>query len=212
MTQADRDTPVVKIGDEADINQALHLARNVRIERLGEVLVRQGVLTREALEQALEALKHLPATHLGDLLVEQKIISPEQLEEALCAQLGIPRINLGAFTPPPDVAALIPYQMALRLNVLPLARRNSVLVVACAKPTDQELLSILRFYSGLGIEPVLAARQQITTAINRAYQVESGGEDTEGYLRPEAPPPGTRNRESKTRPAARRWSRWSTPS
>ena len=177
MTQMAQARPVTRIGSEADINQALHSARNARVQRLGEVLVQRGTISRETLEKALEALKHHPATHLGDWLVEHKIISPDQLEEALCSQLGIPQINLGAFTPPPEVAALIPYEMALRLNVLPLARRNSVLVVACAKPTDQELLSILRFYTGLGIEPVLAAGHQITAAINRAYRIESGGVD-----------------------------------
>ncbi|MCL7744208.1 GspE/PulE family protein [Guyparkeria hydrothermalis] len=169
---------VTRIGSEADINQALHSARNARVERLGEVLVHRGTITRDTLEKALEALKHHPAMHLGDWLVEHKLISPDQLEEALCSQLGIPQVNLGGFIPPPTVAALIPYEMALRLNVLPLARRNSVLVVACAKPTDQELLSILRFYTGLGIEPVLAAGHQITSAINRAYRIESSGEET----------------------------------
>ena len=185
MTESARLAPITRIGNEADIDAALHSARNARIERLGEVLVRQGVISRETLGQTLEALKNRPATHLGDWLVEQEVISSEQLEEALCAQLGIPRVNLGIYTPHPEVAALIPYEMALRLNVLPLTRRNSVLVVACAKPTDEELLSTLRFYTGLGIEPVLATRHQITSGINRAYQVGYSGDDTESYLRSE---------------------------
>ncbi|MFP4639538.1 MAG: GspE/PulE family protein [Guyparkeria sp.] len=172
MPQAATANPVTRISTEADINHALASARNSRVQRLGEVLIQRGALTREGLDEALEALKHRPTMHLGDWLVEHKAISPQQLEEALCAQLGIPQINLGGFVPPMDVVALIPYEMALRLNVLPLARRHSVLVVACAKPTDQELLSILRFYTGLSIEPVLASPHQISIAINHAYRVE----------------------------------------
>lgn len=183
MTETAQAMPVMRIGSETDINEALHSARNARVQRLGEVLVQRGALSREALESALESLRHHPATHLGDWLVERKIISPEQLEQALCSQLGIPQVNLGAFVPPPEVAAQIPYEMALRLNALPLARRNSVLVVASARPTDQELLSILRFYTGLGIEPVLATAHQIASAINRAYRVESVGADHESFLR-----------------------------
>ncbi|MFP4251370.1 MAG: GspE/PulE family protein [Guyparkeria sp.] len=195
MTEAAYGMPVIRIGSETDINQALHSARNARVQRLGEVLVQRGALSREALESALESLRHQPSTHLGDWLVERKIISAEQLEQALCSQLGIPQVNLGGFMPPPEVAALIPYEMALRLNVLPLARRNSVLVVASARPTDQELLSILRFYTGLGIEPVLASAHQIASGINRAYRVESIGEDREAFLRHESEEAAARERE-----------------
>ena len=200
MAQAAQTRAVTRIGSEADVSEALHSARNARVQRLGEVLVQRGTISRETLEKALEALKHHPATHLGDWLVEHKIISPDQLEEALCSQLGIPQVNLGAFTPPPEIAALIPYEMALRLNALPLVRRNSVLVVACAKPTDQELLSILRFYTGLGIEPVLASRHQITSAINRSYRIESSGgeigQTPAGEATPEAHEPEIENKAS----------------
>ncbi len=185
MTETAHPARVTRIGSEADINHALHDARTARVQRLGAVLIQRGTISREQLEQALEALKHHPAMHLGDWLVEKKVITSGQLEEALCSQLGIPQVNLGGFIPPAQVAHLIPYEMALRLNVLPLARRNSVLVVACAKPTDQELLSILRFYTGLGIEPVLASPHQITIAINHAYHVEEGTEAPAHYLRAE---------------------------
>jgi len=165
---------VVRISDEADLNQALHSARATRIQHIGELLIHRRLLSRDQLNKALEDMKDHPSTRLGDWLVEHKVITPEQLEEALCSQLGIPQVNLGTFTPPAEVLALIPYEMALRLNVLPLARRHSVLVVACARPTDQELLSTLRFYTGLGIEPVLAGPHQIASAINRSYRMEVG--------------------------------------
>ena len=165
---------VVRISNEADLNQALHSARATRIQHIGELLIHRRLLTRDQLSKALEDMKDHPSMRLGDWLVEHKVISPEQLEEALCSQLGIPQVNLGTFVPPAEVLALIPYEMALRLNVLPLARRHSVLVVACARPTDQELLSTLRFYTGLGIEPVLAAPHQIASAINRSYRTELG--------------------------------------
>ncbi|MGM0516774.1 MAG: GspE/PulE family protein [Pseudomonadota bacterium] len=169
------ETPrVIRVSDATDLDRALHSARATRIQHIGELLIRRGLLTGDQLNQALEDLKGHPATRIGDWLVEHKIITPEQLEETLCAQLGIPHINLGGFIPSPEVLALIPYEMALRLNVLPLMRRHSVLVVACAKPTDQELLSTLRFYTGLGIEPVLASPHQIASAINRSYRMEVG--------------------------------------
>ncbi len=172
-------TPRNRIGSEADLDRALHSARATRIQHIGELLVHRGTLSHEQLETALEEMKTHPTMRLGDWLVEHKIISPESLEEALCAQLGIPHVNLGDYHPSPDVLALIPYEMALRMNVLPLTRRHSALVVACARPTDEELLSTLRFYTGLGIEPVLASSHQIASAINRAYRVEMAGSGEE---------------------------------
>ena len=55
--------------------------------RLGEVLVQEGKLSREALKEALEVQKGLPrAKPLGEILVELGLARPEDVEEALQKQ------------------------------------------------------------------------------------------------------------------------------
>ncbi|HVI73796.1 MAG TPA: GspE/PulE family protein [Anaeromyxobacteraceae bacterium] len=58
---------------------------------------------------------------------------------------------------------------ARRHAVLPLERRNGVLVVAAANPFDRELFENLRGLTGTDVEPVLAAPSDIHRAIAEVY-------------------------------------------
>src|ERR671916_50536 len=50
-----------------------------RRDRLGDVLVKGGLITREQLEAAIEQQARTPARRLGDLLVDQNLIVREKL-------------------------------------------------------------------------------------------------------------------------------------
>ena len=169
----------MKVADENDLEQALVKARGTQVRRLGGILIERGLIDPETLEQALCDERGKGHQQLGRWLVAHRIITEEQLEDALCEQLGIPRVDLAGFVSKPEVAGLIPYEMCLRLNVLPLSRHRSTLLVATARPTDEDLVSTLRFHTGLNVEPVLSPSHQISSAINRSYKsLAVGGNDS----------------------------------
>lgn len=65
---------------------------------------------------------------------------------------------------------LVPAIFAVRHNCFPLWVQDDVLVVAMAAPTDREILSRLRRITGFQIQPLVATRAQIRTAIARSYR------------------------------------------
>jgi len=51
-----------------------------RRDRLGDLLVRDGLITQDQLRRALDQQSRNPALHLGDILLERRLIDPAQLE------------------------------------------------------------------------------------------------------------------------------------
>jgi len=86
-------TLTVRCGDTVKIiyikdGQIIFASSTVVDDRLGEILVKAGKLTRDNLEQALQAYKKsVGIKKLGAILVEQGFVSPRDLFAALKTQV-----------------------------------------------------------------------------------------------------------------------------
>jgi hypothetical protein len=56
-------------------------------KRLGEMLIDDGLITREQLEHVLELQKKEPSGKIGEILVKEKIIEKEVLMKYLVGQI-----------------------------------------------------------------------------------------------------------------------------
>ncbi len=114
-----------------------------RAPSIGDLLLRQGLITEVQLEDAL-AEQSETRERLGELLCRRGHISESDLVDALSRQLGFRR-----FDPARDgieVAALdlVPLEFARRHNVLPVRLTADALQVAMVDPLDVEALDHLR--------------------------------------------------------------------
>ena len=141
--------------------------------RLGELLITEGLLTREQLDRALELQKQSPNELLGTIVVKLGFVSETNLTIALSKQLNIPYISRekGLLTPnkEQDLSKLIPEEFARRNSVLPLSLHHNSLTVALADPLDIVLLDNLRQITGYKIHRVIAERKDIEASINEFY-------------------------------------------
>jgi len=141
--------------------------------RLGELLITEGLLTREQLDRALELQKQSPNELLGTIVVKLGFVSEKDLTVALSKQLNIPYISRekGLLTPnkEQDLSKLIPEEFARRNSVLPLSLHHNSLTVALADPLDIVLLDNLRQITGYKIHRVIAERKDIEASINEFY-------------------------------------------
>jgi len=144
---------------------------------LGEILLKEGLITQEQLDKALELQKREPTTALGDLLVKAGAISLKDLVTALSEQLNVPVVSRegGTLTPAPDqeLSKLIPEEFARRHCVLPLALDLNTLKVAFTDPLDVVLLDNLRKITDCEISRVIATKADIEAGIS-AYYGEGG--------------------------------------
>ena len=143
--------------------------------RLGDLLVKEKVITPEQLEQATKFQKDTH-TRLESALVKLGFLSDEDVTNFLSSQYGVPAINnLSYLEIDPAVVKLIPYETAKWLQILPLSRVGASLTIAMVDPTNVFAMDEVKFMTGFNIEPVVASGSSIIEGIDKAYDTSKDG-------------------------------------
>ena len=87
--------------------------------RLGDLLIRQDVLTEEKLKKALELQKGT-GKKIGEVLVENGFITEEMIARALQTQLGLKMIELTGVTIPKEVRNLVSVNLLKKYQCIPI--------------------------------------------------------------------------------------------
>ncbi len=136
--------------------------------RLGEILVKQNLLSEDQVRAALDEQKK-SGRKLGRIFIERGFITEEALSKALARQLNVPFISLRSFELKPAVVQRLPEAQARRFRALVLEERPNTLRVGMADPSD------LFAYDELGrllkkeIELAVVAESELLAAIDRLY-------------------------------------------
>lgn len=139
-------------------------------KRLGDLLMESGIITNEQLEKALSVQKKT-GERLGKVLINLGYLTEESMIEVLEFQLGVPHYNLHDMTISREIAATIPGSLAERYSVIPIKIENKKITLAMVDPTNFFALDDVRLASGMEVEPVIAAEQEILRAIQQSYGV-----------------------------------------
>ena len=146
--------------------------------RLGDELVKQGVLTPEQLASALGEQRR-SSRKLGELLIEQGVLTPSSLVHTLARCLGVPGCHLRHGLIDPQLLKLIGPEEAERLCALPMFKVRGVLTVAMSEPQSLPAIDRLRQITGCQIRPVLAIESNIVEYIKK---YASGDVDVDAFL------------------------------
>jgi type IV pilus assembly protein PilB len=136
--------------------------------KLGDILLKENLISPEQLKQALEYQK-ANGGRLGGALVKLGFLSDDEVTVVLSHQYGVPSINLSHFEVDPGVTKLIPMETALKFQVLPLSRVGTSLTLAMVDPTNVFAMDDIKFMTGFNIEPVVASETAIAEAIKKNY-------------------------------------------
>src|SRR5947208_6729770 len=150
-------------------------------QRLGDLLVKEKVITPEQLEQAVRMQKE-SGSRLGAALVKLGFLSDEDVTNFLSRQYGVPAINLSFFEIDAAVVKLIPHETAKRYQILPLSRVGASLTIAMVDPTNVFAMDVNQFTTGFNIDPVVASESAIMEGIDKAYNTAAPEEDLEKVM------------------------------
>jgi len=135
-------------------------------------LLNQGLITPEQLEKAILIQKQ-EGGRIGEILVKSGMVKEEEMVSALAKQLNIPYFTLGSGSLKPKegqgLENLITKDFALRNTVLPLSKNLNSLTCAIFDPLDLMLIDNLRKITGCEINPVIATKSDIVKAIEEFY-------------------------------------------
>ncbi|MCA1567576.1 MAG: type IV-A pilus assembly ATPase PilB [Acidobacteria bacterium] len=136
--------------------------------KLGEILVRENILTPQQLREALDYQRE-HGGRLGFNLVKLGLVSDDMVTAVLSRQYGVPSVNLDLFDVDASVIRLIPREVADKYSVLPLSRVGATLTLAMVDPTNVFAMDDIKFMTGLNIEPVVVSEAGVQEAIEQYY-------------------------------------------
>src|SRR3954454_24440392 len=136
--------------------------------RIGELLLKEKLITPEQLQQALTQQKS-NGGKLGYNLVKMGFVKDEQITALLSKQYGVPAINLASFKIDLTIIKLVPTETARKYQIIPLSRSGSTLTIAMTDPTNVFAMDDIKFMTGYTVEPVVASEVAITDAIEKYY-------------------------------------------
>jgi type II secretory ATPase GspE/PulE/Tfp pilus assembly ATPase PilB-like protein len=139
-------------------------------EKLGEILVRTGVLAEQTLNLALEIAAKSNKL-IGQVLIEEKFITPRDLATALSIQQKVPLIDLRRHKVRQEALKLVPEHLARKHNTLPVDIIGDSLTVVMGDTTNVQAIDDIAAVAKKRIEPMLGIPEEIQKAIDRNYSV-----------------------------------------
>ena len=139
--------------------------------RLGDLLIKQNVLTEEELKKALE-LQMGSGKKIGEVLVDNGFITEEMIVRALQMQLGLKVVQLAGVTIPKEVRGLVSVDLLKKYTCIPFELdpyNANILHLAMADPMDMMAIDDISIVTNLQVEPYIATTRDIRTAIDRWY-------------------------------------------
>lgn len=139
--------------------------------RLGDLLIRQNVLTEDELRKALELQKG-SGKKIGEVLVDNGFISEDMIVRALQMQLGLKVVQLTGVTIPKEVRNLVSVDLLKKYTCIPFELdpyNANILHLAMADPMDMAAINDISIVTNLQIEPYIATTRDILAAIDKCY-------------------------------------------
>lgn len=150
-------------------------------ERLGEMIVKAGLLTEEQLQEALAASKKT-GLMLGQYLTRQGLVDEPNIIDLLCRQLNLKEYTPAQYPIDMQIAGVLSSDMSLKFNCVPLKRSGRVLTIAMTDPTNIETLDMIETLTGREIEPVICSERMLNQLRNTIYGMHSSLGEVMGSL------------------------------
>ena len=136
--------------------------------RIGELLVRGGIVTREQLNEALEKEKS-NGSHVVQELVRLGFTTEDQLTQFLAKQFGIEKVELENVEISDSVFNLVPPDLIQKHQIIPLKLAGSTLTVVMTDPTNLIAINEVKFITGYGVKVALASASEIKKLLEKRF-------------------------------------------
>jgi type IV pilus assembly protein PilB len=139
------------------------------VNRLGELLVREKLISLQQLRQAQDEQKRT-GQNLGATLAKLGYISDGEITNFLSSQYRVPAVNLEEYEIDQEVLKLVSRDVCDKHKIIPVSRAGSSLIMAMADPTNLHAIDDIKFLTGFNVEPVVASETAIQAAVEQYYQ------------------------------------------
>ncbi len=168
----------IEVEDDVPTEVRVTVEMPVPDRSLGQILLRQGKVSEANIADALRMQKEEEGGRIGEILVRNHVVTEDDVLAALAWQLDLPLLKeVKPEECDPDLAAKVPIQFARQHRLIALKMVGREVQVAIADPLDVHALDDVRRVLGAEVIAVLAPAAKIGEAINKVYARQEGGVD-----------------------------------
>jgi len=142
-------------------------------KKLGEMLLEADLINQDQLDRALADQKKL-GLRLGQYLVTQNFVKEDNMIGVLSRQLRIDRYTPDKYPADPKLSGTIPLDLAQRLKVVPLRKKQNLLTIAMVDPLDINAVDTVEMMTNLEVEPVVCTDRELNQLISLTFGMQSG--------------------------------------
>jgi type IV pilus assembly protein PilB len=129
-------------------------------ERIADALIEDGLLSSTQVDELMEKQKK-EGTRFIKLVVEMAFVTENDLVVSMGRVLNTPPVNVARLGIAPEVADLVPRDMASNYKVLPISRLGNRLYLAMADPLNVLAVDDVKRTTKLEVFPLIASEKAI---------------------------------------------------
>ncbi|MCF8721915.1 GspE/PulE family protein [Nitrospina gracilis] len=149
--------------------------------RLGDILIRAGVIDESQLLEALEIQKKT-GMQLGKVLLQMKYITDKDLVYSLSEQMDIPQVDLENIKISNEAIELVEEKFARKSMLIPFKVEGKTLNLAITNPFDLFAIDEIAVKTKMDVVTWLATETEVHRAIEEYYGVASSIQDVVKHL------------------------------
>ncbi len=143
-------------------------------KKLGELLVEWKIIEKEHLDKALSIQKNTKSekgkpSFSGEILIKLGVAKEENIIKALVVQYQFPYIPIMDYKIDPELARILPADIAKRYNIVPVEKVGAVLSIAMSNPLDEEAINAVEGFSFCNTQVLMSSSSQIQSVISTYY-------------------------------------------
>ncbi|MEZ4752327.1 MAG: ATPase, T2SS/T4P/T4SS family [Bdellovibrionota bacterium] len=136
--------------------------------KLGDLLVKQGVVSREQMAEATSYSRQ-NRVRIGSALIQLGHVNENVFASFVAKLYGLTAVSLDGLAVSSDILELVPRTLAEKHTLVPISIEGSSLTVAMADPSNVAAVDDIRFLSNMDVVIHIAGENAIVSAINRIY-------------------------------------------
>jgi len=142
-------------------------------ERIADALIEDGLLTTRQVEELMEQQKR-EGTRFIKLVLEKAYVSEQDMTVSMGRVLNVSPINLSRVLVAPEIADLLPREIANNHKVVPVSRLENKLYLAMADPLNVLAIDDVKRITRLDVTPMIASEKAILDKLNHLDAAKGG--------------------------------------
>uniref|UniRef100_A0A7C4XSU4 Type II/IV secretion system protein n=1 Tax=Caldisericum exile TaxID=693075 RepID=A0A7C4XSU4_9BACT len=141
-------------------------------EKVGEILLKKGIIARDTLEKFL-SMQKITKEPLLKILMDNGIITEEEQAQILAEQWGLEYVDLVKYPIEKEILRFTDPEKAKFYGYFVFKKGEDGFHVAIADPTNIEAIDYVRVVYGMGVKFYVAPKSAIIQIIEKYYELEN---------------------------------------